>query len=330
MAEKLLAVKAIRYHRYGGPEVLELQDVDMPAIGDDDVLIRVRAASVNPQDWHYMRGTPHLLRGTAGLSRPKRSTLGTDLAGQVEAVGRNVTRFQPGDEVFGYTWGAFAEYVAVRQDATVMEKPANLTFEQAAAVPVGGFTALQALCDKGRIRQGQTVLVNGAAGGVGTFTVQIAKAFGANVTGVCSTRNVEMVRSIGADQIVDYTREDFTTPGQSYDLMVDIAGNRTLSEMRRVLAPKATVVGVGGPDKGNWIGPLRSMARLLVRSLFVSQTMVPMLTRESKDDLRVLYDLLESGKVTPVIDRTHPFSELPEAIRYLETGHARGKVIVTM
>jgi NADPH:quinone reductase-like Zn-dependent oxidoreductase len=322
-------VKAIRYHRYGGPEVLELQDVDMPAIGDDDVLIRVRAASVNPLDWHTMRGVPYVVRATAGLSRPKTNALGTDVAGHVEAVGSKVTQFQPGDEVFGTTRGSFAQYVTARQDAAVMAKPANLTFEQAAAVPVSAFTALQALRDKGRIQPGHTVLVNGAAGGVGTFTVQIAKAWGATVTGVCSTRNVEMVRSIGADQVVDYTREDFTTSGQYYDLMVDIAGNRTLSQIRRVLAPKGTLVGVGGPDEGRWIGPLRGMAKLLLRSPFVSQKMVPMLAHENKADLGVVHDLLASGKVTPLIDRTHPLDEVPEAIRYLEAGHASGKVIIT-
>jgi NADPH:quinone reductase-like Zn-dependent oxidoreductase len=322
-------MKAIRYHRYGGPDVLELQDVDMPAIGDEDVLIRVRAAAVNPLDWHIMRGTPYVVRMTAGLSRPKSNGLGADLAGHVEAAGTKVTRFQPGDEVFGSASGAFAEYIAVRQDAVIMAKPANLTFEQAAAVPVAAFTALQALRDKGRLQPGQSVLVNGAAGGVGTFTVQIAKALGANVTGVCSTRNVAMVRSIGADEVVDYTSEDFTATGRHYDLVIDMVGNRTPTEIRRVLARKATLVGIGGPSDGRWLDPLRGMAKLLLRSLFVSQRMVPMLAHENTDDLGVLHDLIESGKVTPVIGRTHPLGETPEAIRYLEAGHARGKVVIT-
>jgi NADPH:quinone reductase-like Zn-dependent oxidoreductase len=212
----------------------------------------------------------------------------------------------------------------------VLAKPANLTFEQAASVPLAAFTALQALRDKGRVQPGHKVLVNGAAGGVGTFTVQIAKAFGAEVTGVCSGRNVEMVRSIGADQVVDYTREDFTRTGRRYDLLVDMAGNRTLSEIRRVLAPKGVLVGVGGPDKGHWIGPLIGVGKMLVFSPFVSQTMGFMLAHQSRDDLAVLRELLESGKVTPVIDRTYPLSEVPEAIRYLEAGHARGKVVITI
>jgi NADPH:quinone reductase-like Zn-dependent oxidoreductase len=323
-------MKAIRYHRYGAPDVLGLQEVDPPAIGDDDLLVRVRAAAVNPLDWHFMRGTPYLVRLGAGLSRPKATGLGVDLAGQVDAVGRNVTEFQPGDEVFGGHTGAFAEYVSVRQDGTLIKKPTNLTFEQAASVPIAAVTALQALRDKGRIQSGQTVLVNGAAGGVGTFAVQIAKAYGAEVTGVCSTRNVAMVRSIGADQVVDYTRDDFTRTGQRYDLVVDIAGGRALSDIRRVLAPKGTLVGVGGPANGNWIGPMAGLARMLVVALLVSQRLVPMLAHVTRADLAVLAELLESGKVIPVIDRTYPLAEVPEAIRYLEAGHARGKVVITV
>src|SRR5262250_3387458 len=224
-------MKATRYYRYGPPDVLKLQDIDMPAVGDDEVLVRVRAASVNPLDWHFMRGAPYLVRAMAGLSRPKTNGLGVDLAGQVEAVGKNVTTFQPGDEVFGsYERGTLAEYVSLRHDAVLLEKPANLTFEQAASVPVAATTALQALRDKGRIQPGHKVLVNGAAGGVGTFAVQLAKALGAEVTGVCSTQNAEMVASIGADHVIDYTRADFTTVGRRYDLLVDIAGNRTLAE----------------------------------------------------------------------------------------------------
>jgi NADPH:quinone reductase-like Zn-dependent oxidoreductase len=253
-------VKAIRFQRYGPPEVLELRDVARPAVGDDEVLVRVRAASVNPLDWHFMGGRPYLVRMLAGLSRPKASArlLGADMAGSVEEVGRNVTEFRPGDEVFGGLdgRGTLAEYVAIRRDGAVLAKPPGLTFEQAASVPVAGCTALQALRDKGRIRPGQRVLVNGASGGVGTFAVQIAKAFGAEVTGVCSTANVDLVGSIGADRVVDYTREDFTQTRRAYDLLIDIAGSRSLAETRRVLAPRGVLVAVGGPDKGRWIGPL--------------------------------------------------------------------------
>jgi len=327
-------MKAIRFYRYGPPEVLELADIDVPAVGDDEVLIRVRAASVNPLDWHFMRGAPYLVRAMAGLSRPRASAtrLGADMAGSVEAVGRNVTGFRPGDEVFGglEDRGTLAEYLSIRHDGVVLTKPAGLSFEQAAAVPVAGFTALQALRDKGRIQAGQQVLINGAAGGVGTFAVQLAKAFGAVVTGVCSTGNAELVASLGADQVIDYTREDFTRTGRRYDLLVDIAGNRTLAQTRRVLAPRGVLVGVGGPNKGRWVGPLARSARMAVLSPAVSQRMVFFLAHQNKDDLVVLRDLLRSGKVTPVIDRTYPLSQAAEAIGYLEQGHARGKVVLTI
>ncbi len=327
-------MKAIRYDRYGPPDVLELRDIDMPAVGDDEVLVRVRAASVNPLDWHFMRGAPYLVRMVAGLSRPRANAnrLGADMAGSVEAVGKTVTEFRPGDEVFGglEDRGTLAEYISIRQDAVVLKKPAGLTFEQAASVPVAAFTALQALRDKGRVQPGHKVLVNGASGGVGTFAVQIAKAFGAEVTGVCSTQNAEMVASIGADQVVDYTREDFTRAGRRYDLLVDIAGNRTLSETRRVLVPKGVLVAVGGPDKGRWIGPLGRTARMALLSPAVSQRMVFFLAHQNKGDLAVLHELLEAGKVTPVIDRTYPLSAAAEAIGYLEEGHARGKVVITV
>ena len=329
-----VTMKAIRYDRYGSPDVLELRDVDMPAVGDGDVLIRVRAASLNPLDWHFMRGEPYLVRILAGLLRPKASAngLGANMAGSVEAVGENVTEFQPGDEVFGglENRGTLAEYISTRQDAVVLRKPANLTFEQAASVPAAAFTALQALRDKGHIQPGHKVLVNGASGGVGTFVVQIAKAFGAEVTGVCSTHNVEMVASIGADQVVDYTREDFTKAGRRYDLLLDIAGNRTLAETRRALVPKGVLVAVGGPNKGRWIGPLGRSLRMALVSPAVSQRMVSFLAHQSRADLAVLAELLATGKVTPVIDRTYPLSDVAEAIRYLEAGHARGKVAVTV
>jgi NADPH:quinone reductase-like Zn-dependent oxidoreductase len=329
-------MKAIRYYAYGSPDVLQLQDIDVPAVGDNDVLVRVRAASVNPLDWHFMRGAPYLARAQAGLSRPRTNGLGGDMAGRVEAVGKNVTKFQPGDEVFGGRGvtlversAAFAEYASIHEDGMVLNKPANLTFEQAASVPVAAITALQALRDKGRIRPGHRVLINGAAGGVGTFAVQIAKALGAEVTGVCSTPNVEMVRSIGAGHVIDYTKEDFTRTGQRYDLLVDLVGNRTLTESRRVLAPKG-VLAVGAPAKGLWIGPLIGILKLVLLSRVVSQTMVAFLARESQDDLAVLHELLETGKITPVIDRTYPLSEVPKAIAYLEEGHARGKVVITV
>ncbi len=324
-------MKAIRYYRYGSPDVLELRDVDLPAVNDDEVLVRVRAASVNPLDFHFMRGTPYVVRAQAGLSRPKVHGLGADMAGQVEAVGRNVTGFQPGDEVFGARLGGmFAEYASVRQDAAILPKPANLTFEQAAAVPVAALTALQALRDKGRIQPGHKVLVNGAAGGVVAFAVQLAKAFGAEVTGVCGTGNVELVRSIGADEVVDYTREDFTRTGRRYDLLIDVAGSKSLADSRRVLNPKGVLVGVGGPLKGRWIRPLMRPVAMLVLSPVVSQRMVPLLASQSRDDLAVLSELLDAGKVTPVIDRTYPLSEVPAAVRYLEQGHARGKVVITI
>ncbi|HET6212917.1 MAG TPA: NAD(P)-dependent alcohol dehydrogenase [Micromonosporaceae bacterium] len=323
-------MKAIRYHAYGSPDVLQLEDIDVPVVGDDAVLVRVKAASVNPVDFHLMRGTPYFVRLQTGRSRPKITSLGMDMAGVVEAVGKDVTGFEPGDEVFGHCRGTLAEYVSVRAHRAVLRKPANVTFEQAASVPVAAYTALQALRDKGRIQPGHRVLVNGAAGGVGTFTVQIAKAYGAEVTGVCSTRNVEMVRSIGADQVIDYTKDDFTRTGLRYDLMVDIAGNRTLAENRRVLAPNGILVGVGGPIEGNWIAPLIRPLAMLILSRFVSQKMAPMLAHESRDDLVVLRELLETGRVSPVIDRTYPLSQVPEAMRYLEAGHAQGKVVITV
>jgi NADPH:quinone reductase-like Zn-dependent oxidoreductase len=324
-------MQAIRYDRYGPPDVLELRAVDLPAVGEHDVLVRVRAASVNPLDFHYLRGTPYLLRLQAGLSRPKVTGLGADLAGVVEAVGSRVTGFGQGDEVFGGCHGAaLAEYLVLPEDAMLLTKPANLTFEQAAAVPVAGFTALQALRDKGKVRAGQRVLVNGAAGGVGTFTVQIAKAYGAEVTGVCGTRNVELVSSIGADRVVDYTRDDFTRAGQRYDLIIDIAGNRSLSECRRVLTPRGVLVGVGGPATGQLIGPLIRPLKMALVSPFLRQNLVPILARQSRDDLAELRELLADGRVTPVIDRTYPLAEAADAIRYLETGHARGKVVITI
>jgi NADPH:quinone reductase-like Zn-dependent oxidoreductase len=324
-------MKALTYDQYGPPDVLELREVDKPPVTDDDALVRVHATSVNPVDWHTMTGTPYLVRVESGLRKPKREVLGVDFAGTVEAIGRNVKRFQPGDEVFGAKSGAFAEYVCVREDRAVGQKPANLTFEQAAAVPVAAISALQGLRDKGRIQSGQKVLINGASGGVGTFAVQLAKSFGAEVTGVCSTRNVDTVRSIGADHVIDYTQEDFTRSEQRYDLLLDIAGNRSWSDYRRVLDEKATLVVVGGPKGNRWIGPLSQAVKLRLSSLAGSRRVVaPFLAKMKKEDLVVLHELLEAGTVTPVLDRQYELSEIPEALRYLGEGHARGKIVVTV
>jgi NADPH:quinone reductase-like Zn-dependent oxidoreductase len=321
-------MKAIVYCDYGSPDVLKLEDVERPVPDSDQVLVRVRAAAINPLDWHYVRGTPYVARMEMGLRKPKVTRLGVDFAGVVESVGRNVTRFKPGDEVFGGRTGALAEYVTVREDRVVL-KPTNLTFEQAAAVPVAATTALQALRDQGKLQPGQKVLINGASGGVGTFAVQIAKSFGADVTGVCSTRNVEMVRSIGADHVIDYTKEDFTTSVQRYDVIIDNVGNHSLSDLRRVLEPEGKYVMVGGPA-GRWLDPLPRAFSVLVLSRFVSQDMRMFIAQLNKEDLTVLRDLIQAGKVTPVIDRRYRLGEAPAAIRYLELGHARGKVVITI
>jgi NADPH:quinone reductase-like Zn-dependent oxidoreductase len=323
-------MKAVVYHSYGSPDVLKCDEVEKPAAGDNQVLIRVRAASVNPLDWHGMRGKPYIMRMMGGFRTPKSTRLGCDVAGEVEAVGRNVTQFKPGDHVFGGTIGigAFAEYACVPEPALVM-KPDSITFEQAASVPVAGFSALQGLRDKAHVQPGQRVLINGAAGGVGTFAVQIAKSLGADVTGVCSTRNVEMVRSIGADRVIDYTREDFTKGGQLYDVIFDSVGNHSLSACRRVLNPKGICVVVTGPN-GPWLGPLARFIQALALSPFVSQKLVPFIAKVSKEDLVILRELILAGKVTPVIDMCYSLSDAAEAIGYVEEGHARGKVVVTV
>ena len=322
-------MKAIVYRCYGSPDVLELEDVEKPTPADDEVLVKVHAASVNPLDWHYMRGSPYLMRLGSGLGAPKRPGMGVDLAGTVEAVGKDVTRFKPGDEVFGGRNGAFAEYVIVPDDRALALKPSSVTFEQAASMPIAAITALQALRDKGQLKPGQKVLINGASGGVGTFAVQIAKSFGAEVTGVCSTRNVEMVRSIGADHVVDYTKEDYTESGQHYDLIIDNVGNHSLLENRRVLNPDGIFVIIGGA-KGNWLGPLMGPIKALMLSPFVGQEFVLLLAKMNKDDLTILGDLMQEGKVTAVIDRRYRLSEVPAAIRYSEEGHARGKIIIDL
>ena len=323
-------MKAMVYEEYGTPDVLELREIERPPVSDDGVLVRVQATSVNPVDWHMLTGLPRIARLEAGLRRPKRQVLGVDFAGTVEAVGRDVTQFRPGDEVFGARNGALAEYVCARESRAIVTKPANVTFEQAAAVPVAAITALQALRDKGKIQAGDNVLVNGASGGVGTFAVQLAKSFGANLTAVCSTPNVETARSLGADRVIDYTQEDFTRTGQRYDLMIDIAGNRSWADCKRVLGAKATVVGVGGPKTNSWIGPMGDALQLRLVTLLGSRNAVFFLAKISKQNLLVLRELLESGEVTSVIDRLYTLAETPDAFRYLGEGHARGKVVVTL
>jgi len=321
-------MKAIIYCEYGPPEVLKLEDIEKPVPNDDQVLIKVRAASVNPVDLVYRGGA----RIMTGLRKPRVTRLGTDLAGRVEAVGKNVTQVKPGDEVFGAAKGAFAEYVCMPERALVI-KPDNMTFEQAASVPVAAITALQGLRDKGHLQAGQKVLINGASGGVGTFAVQIAKSFGAEVTGVCSTQNVEMVRSIGADRVIDYTKEDFTKGTQRYDLVFDNVGNHSFSERRRVLGPHGICVMVGAGGAGGndaiWTRLAGSLKALLL-SRFVNQKFVMFIAKLNKEDLTILRDLMQSGKVTPVIDKTYTLSQVPDAIRHLETGHARGKVVITL
>jgi len=321
-------MKAMVYRKYGAPDVLSLKDVDKPVVKDDQVLVRVHAASVNPLDWHLLRGLPYIVRPTAGWLKPKRNIPGVDVAGRVEAIGRNVTKFQPGDEVFGEKSRACAEYVCAHENLFAL-KPANLTFEQAAAVPVAAVTALQALRDKGGIQPGQKVLINGASGGVGTFAVQIAKSFGADVTGVCSTQNVDLVRSIGADNVIDYIKEDFTRTAQRYDLIIDNVGNRSLSACRRAMGPNGILVIVGAPE-GRWVAPVARVLAAILLSRFGSQKFVPHLTDTKQEDLVLLKELIEAGKVTPVVDRSYPLSEVPDAIRYLETMRARGKVVITL
>jgi NADPH:quinone reductase-like Zn-dependent oxidoreductase len=335
-------MEAIVQSRYGSSDVLELREVDQPAVREDQMLVRVRAASVHADVWHVMRGVPYVLRVMgAGLRAPKDLVPGTDLAGVVESVGRNVTRFRPGDEVFGQSlvanlWrhgGAFAEYAAV-SEARFERKPAGLTFEQAAAVPTSGSLGVQAVRDEGRVHAEQEVLINGAGGAVGTFAVQLAKAYGANVTGVDAAEKLDMIRSIGADRVVDYAQEDFTRGDERYDVILDIAGNHTWPEIRRVLTPEGTYVLIGHDQYGasghRWFGSLGRFAKLMVMAPFVNQLHPFRGAKDPGDRLVVLKELIEAGKVTPVIDKTFPLSEVPEAIRYLESGQARGKLVVTV
>ena len=324
------SMKAIVYRCYGPPGVVKLEEIAKPTVADGRVLIKVRAAAVNPLDWHYMRGKPYFMRAMAGLGSPDDIRLGVDFAGTVEAVGKAVEGFKPGDDVFGAANGSFAEYVTVRSAGSLALKPRNLNFEQAAAVPIAAVTALQALRDKGKVQRGQRVLINGASGGVGTFAVQIAKIFGAEVTGVCSTKNLAMVRAIGADHVVDYTQEDFTHGAQRYDLIIDNVGSHSLSEYRRVLTPQGALVMVGGSSEEPFVGPMWAAIGAKLASPFVSQKLIFLLAQLNQPDISLLSVWMQAGQLTPVIDKRYPLNETAEAIRYLEQGHARGKVVITV
>ena len=323
-------MKAVIRCDYGTVQVLRIEDVERPTPAAGQVLVKVRAAAVNPLDWHYMRGTPYLMRLGSGLRYPKDVRLGVDFAGTVAAVGPGVTRFRPGDAVFGGATGALAEYVVVPQDRAIVHKPPQLSFEQAATVAIAATTALQGLRDGGHLRPGDRVLINGASGGVGTYAVQVAHALGAHVTGVCSTRNVALVRSLGADEVIDYTRADYTQGPARYDIILDNVGNRSLSGNRRVLVPdgRYVLIGGGGPDDGRWVGPMLKPAGAWVTSWFVSQRMGMRLAHLNAPDLDVLGGLMQAGRVTPVIDRRYPMRDIAAAITYLETGRARGKVVI--
>jgi NADPH:quinone reductase-like Zn-dependent oxidoreductase len=324
-------MKAIVQDTYGSADVLELKDIDIPVVGDADVLVRVHAAGCGPDVWHLMTGMPYMARLAVGFRRPKVAVRGWDVAGTVEAIGAKVTGFQPGDEVMGSAeGGSFAE-LAITQTDKLVAKPTNLTFDQAAAVPISGTTALRAVRDEGKVQPGQKVLVIGAAGGVGSLAVQMAKAFGAVVTGVCSTSKLDLVRSIGADAVIDYTTEDFTDGTRRWDVIIDTAGRRPLSRLRRALAPKGTLVIVGGDGGGHWTGGFfRGVLRAPVVSMFVSQRLRGLNSKVRQEDLVALKELIEAGKVTPVIDSTFPLSDAPEAVRHLEEGHASGKIVITV
>jgi NADPH:quinone reductase-like Zn-dependent oxidoreductase len=330
LAAGVTPMKAVVHRCYGSPEVLRYEDITKPIPGDHEMLVRVHAAGINPLDWHYLEGTPYMVRIDAGFGKPDNPRLGVDFAGTVEAVGKSVMHFKPGDEVFGGRFGALAQYVAVREERAVTLRPANVSAEQAAGVAIAGITALQGLRDAGHIRSGQDVLINGASGGVGTFAVQIAKSFGANVTGVCSTKNVELVRSLGADHVIDYTREDFTKGTQRYDLILDNVSTHSLLDYKRVLKPGGHYVIIGATEHGNWFGWLVQPMEAWLMSPFTSQRFTTILADLNKTDLDTLATLMQSGKLTPVIDRTYKLNDAAEALRYLEKGHARGKVVVTV
>ena len=322
-------MKAIVYCEYGTSEVLKLMDIAKPVPNDNQVLVRVRAASVNPYDWHFVRGTPYIMRLGVGLRKPKDTRLGVDFAGIVEGVGKNVTEFKPGDEVWGGKGGAFAQYVVISEKA-LAKKPDNISFEQAGSIDIAGMTALQGLRKYGNIQPGQKVLINGASGGVGTFAVQIAKALGAHVTGVCSGRNVEMVKALGADEVIDYTKEDFAKRPERYDLFLDNVPNHPLSECRAVLTPtgKYVMIGGGGPNDGQWIGPFGRVIQMVIQKRFQKAPVTMMMAETDKADMNFLSELMQSGKVKPVIDKTYQLGEVPAAISYVEKGHARGKVAI--
>jgi NADPH:quinone reductase-like Zn-dependent oxidoreductase len=324
-------MKAIVYCEYGTAEVLKVMDIAKPVPKDNQVLVRVRAAAVNPYDWHFIRGTPYIMRLGVGLRKPKDTRLGVDFSGTVEAVGKDVTEFKPGDEVWGGKGGAFAQYVVIAEKALV-KKPENVSFEQAGSIQIAGMTALQALRKHGNIQPGQKVLINGASGGVGTFAVQIAKALGAHVTGVCSGRNIELVKSLGADEVIDYTKEDFAKRPERYDLFLDNVPNHPLSECRQVLTPtgKYVMIGGGGPNDGDWIGPFGRVIQMMIQKRFQKAPVMMMMAENNKADMNYLNELMQSGKMKPVIDKTYKLSEVPDAITYLEKGHARGKVAITV
>ncbi len=322
-------MRAVRYRCYGGPEVLALEDVPKPVPAGNEVLVRVHSAAVNPLDWHYMRGSPYLMRLEAGIGAPNDPTFGVDFAGTIESVGTEVTRFDVGDAVFGGRSGAFAEYVLIAEDRAITHMPDNVTFEQAASLPIAAITALQALRDKGELEAGQRVLINGASGGVGTFGVQIARSYGAEVHGVCSTRNVEMVTALGADRVFDYTQENYTESGEQYDLIVDMVGNHSPGANLDVLADDGRFVIVGGA-KGDWFGPIVRPLQAMFMSPFVDQEMITLFASLNADDLATLADLLESGELTPRIDRRYSLDEVADAVRYSETGRARGKIIISV
>lgn len=314
---------------YGGPEVVQFEQIAKPVAADNEILVKVRAAGVNPLDWHYIRGLPYLIRFDSGLGKPVNPAVGVDFAGTVEAIGKAVTRFKVGDNVFGGGNGSFAEYLTISETGGVALIPTNVTFEQAAAVPIAAITALQALRDRGRLRAGEKVLINGASGGVGTYAVQLAKLFGAEVTGVCSTRNIELVKSLGADHVIDYTQADYTVSGERYDLIIDMVSNHSLSENRDVLTAKGTYVIIGG-GKGNWLGPMIGPIKAYLYSPFVGQQMGLMMASMEGDDLVTLADFMQAGDMVSVIDSIYPLSEVPAAIRQSEDGHARGKIVISV
>ncbi|MEZ5463151.1 NAD(P)-dependent alcohol dehydrogenase [Dokdonella sp.] len=332
LASGTQTMKAATYRCYGPSDVVRIERVAKPQPAADEILVKVEAASVNPLDWHYLHGKPYLIRLGAGIGRPEDPRIGVDFAGTVEAVGPAVTRFKPGDAVFGGAGGAFAEYVTVRESRAVAKKPGNLGFREVAAVPIAALTALQALRDQGLVQPGQSVLINGASGGVGTFAVQLAKHFGAEVTGVCSTRNLDMVRSLGADHVIDYTREDFTKGSKKYDVIVDLVANHGLLTLRHALKPAGilVMVGGGGPDAGPWIEPLLNPIKAAVLSPFVDQPLKFFIAKMNANDLEFLAGLMEAGEITPVLDQHYSLDEAAAAVAHVEAGHTRGKVIITM